>query len=55
MHGLCLGTLHPRSADPKQDSMTAAQGVSENDKNIMTSIFIEDHVHSHKVSAVIRI
>jgi len=33
-----------------------AQGVSENDKitNIMTSICIEDYVHSHKVSTVIR-
>jgi len=34
--------------------MTAEQGVSEKDKNTLTSICIEDHVHSHKVSAVIR-
>ena len=54
MHGLCLGTLHSRAGVPKQDSMTAAQGVSEKDKNIMTNMCIEHHEHSHKVSAVIR-
>jgi len=31
--------------------MTAAQGVSETNKNMSTSICIEDHVLSQKVSA----
>jgi len=48
------GTLHSRAGVPKQDYITAEQGVSEKDKNTLTSICIEDHVHSHKVSAVIR-